>query len=112
MCGQPIIELLGFHRLDEHIEEAAALALINPKVGIAVCVIPGEHILPEAMGWVRRQRELLAAWRATHPDRTGTLKLRTRTIVRPGENIATLVFVVFHAVRNLRRAEQIANVDG
>jgi len=111
VCGRPIVELLGYHHLDEHIEQAATLALENPKVGIAVCFIHGEELLPEATGWVRRQRELLAAWRATHPDRTGVLKLRTRTIVRPGENVKTLVFVIFHAARNSARRTQPVEID-
>jgi hypothetical protein len=99
VCGKPLIELLGHHHLDEHVEAAATLALANPKVGIAVCLFPGEDLVNEFQTWVRRQRELLAAWRTTHPDRGGTLKLRTRRIVKPGENVATAAYVSFFPAR-------------
>jgi hypothetical protein len=99
VCGRPVIELVGCDHLDEHVESAAMSAIENPSIGIAVCLFAGETCLGDFERWVRRQRQHLAAWRATQPDRSGKLKLRTQRIVRPGENISTVAFVVLTPVR-------------
>jgi hypothetical protein len=98
VCGTPLVELLGHHQLDEHVEAAAKLAIDNPRTGIAVCLFPGEDLIAEFNTWLRHQRELLAAWRTQRSER-GVLKLRTRRIVKPSENVATAAYVVFHAAK-------------
>lgn len=106
VCGKPIIELIGHDNLDEHVEGAALAAIENPGIGIAVCIFPGETLVGDFERWVRRQRLHLAAWRTKQPDRTGRLKLRTRRIVRPNENISTLAFVELTPARVRERVSQ------
>lgn len=99
VCGIPMIELRGTDHLDECVERAALKALENPTVDIAVCYWPGETLLGHFRTWVERQRKHLAAWRSKQPDRSGVLKLRTETVVKPGENIKLYAFVAYRPAK-------------
>lgn len=99
VCGTPMIELRGSDRLDEYVETAALKSLENPTVDIAVCYFPGETLLSQYRTWVDRQRKHLAAWRTKQPDRSGTLKLRTETVVKAGENVKLYAFISYRPAK-------------